>query len=375
MSNKWFNKIIRSIPPKREHYLNIAFRKEPPQLIASISYEEVLGMSIKERLIMVKKNTDRYIDLFKDKEVSGFYAALTAMLSNVYVECRGNSEIFAFRTYPFLCEYVFAPSERIYEQEIKNPLLGGNLGFFSMLTLIDHGIKASGLYNEGISLGRTKYLKFYFTSGLIELFRGLEYLSRLYYIKTNNLEAGPRFKDFLKSVSKLNDVEINALWECRCGIIHSGCLYNLNKNNIWRFGINNFLKNNKVITQDNRLPSLEGKHFTIYTKALTELFYEAKNIVYRDMKENPEKYLTNADFFVWIRRYLSVQYLPSEGEYSKMFAGLKPNVLNVDEMYFSNLPRIGMAKIKVSILYIKMLGLPRIKEDLFSRIRDTFSTL
>jgi len=373
---KTINNLIRKIPPKREHYLNFVAPKGDPRFSDAPSYSEYLTLSTEERLNRVREAFTKFESILRDNEVSGYYAALSAVLASLHIECRGNSEVFAFRSYPFLCSYIFAPSARLYEQEVKTPLseAPGRLKFFSTLTSIEYNIKANTLYSCANRLGRKKYLKYYFSPALTEVFKGLEYLSRLYFVSINNRESATRLKKFLKSFSSLQDKEINALWEFRCGLVHSGCLYNRNRNEIWRFGVNDGKNNNLIITQDTILTGIKGQHFTIHTRGLTRLFYEAKSFVHEDMLRNPEKYLTNDDFFLWIRRYLSMQYLPSQEEMRKILVSPSRQP-NASELYFDSIPHFGIAKVKVSVPYILRLAFSRKKEDFLSRVRDFFSSL
>lgn len=338
-------------------------------------YSSFKRLSPAQKWAELERTLAEYQPLLQQRETSGFHSATSSVLSFAYAKCGGDTETFAFRCYPLICAHIFAPAHRLFEQEAYSPLHGpGKLDLLSSLTQIEYNIRASSLYGSANHLGRTKYLKYYFIPVLTEVFKGLEYLARLYFISVDNANARRRFKDFLASFSPLPEKHINALWQLRCGLVHSGTLYNPDRNKIWRFGVITKGDYGAVLVQDRLSSPLRGEHYTLNTDALIRLFFEAKSFVENDMLTNPEKYLSKREFFEWIQRYFTIQYLPSHEEMKTLWG--MPNIPDpLFDQFLDSGPRYGIAEVRVSRFYLFKLAFPRMKEDVLSRVRDLFTPL
>ncbi len=339
------------------------------------SYSQYKSMSIEEKLARVRDDIAR-ANILEESRVSGFHSATAALLGTVYTAYLGDNEIFTFRCYPLICAYIFVPAQRLYEQVVYTPVsLGKKMDFRSTLGQIDYNIRANWLYGSARILGRKRYLEYCSFPLFSEIFKGLEFLARLYFVSLETKKPGLRLEQFLRAFSGLDEVQIEALWQFRCGMVQSNSLYNFHRNRIWRFGVRTEpTKEPIVIREDNSLQFLEGKHFTVFTKDLIDLYMKAKAFVLEDMLVSYRKYLTNQDFFTWIRRYLSIQYLPSLKEvaspYIKSSEGEDTLKRGLDL-----LPYYGIVKTPVSRFYLLKLSFSSKVSDLKTRFRDLFRRL
>lgn len=171
------------------------------------------------------------------RRLSGYYSSLASVLAHRYYEFQGDIRAYSLCFYYSILEHAFCPANRLREHNILTP---GNriipLDFFSILTLISFNLRACQLYSEGRILGRRKYLRFWNHSYMLEAFKGIEYLARLYYLKADNKGIGQVFQKILVDSKLLDEEQAKALWEFRCGIAHRGTLYNVNNKKVFRFG-------------------------------------------------------------------------------------------------------------------------------------------
>lgn len=337
-----------------------------------LSDKQYKTLSIEEKLAQVRDDIAR-ADILGEGQVSGFYSATAAFLSTVHAGCLGDTEILAFRCYPWICAYIFVPAHRLSEQVVYTPFsLGKKMDFVSTLGQIDYNIRANWLYGCARILGRKRYLEHCAFPLFSELFKGLEFLARLYSLSLETKSPGPRLKQFLRAFSGLSEVQIEALWQFRCGIIHSNSLYNFNKDQIWRFGVRTEpTKDPIVMAEDYSLESLDGKHFTVSTKGMIDLYRKSKALVLEDMLINYRRYLMNPDLLTWIRRYLSIQYLPSQQEMKRIYmeAGGSEDAF---ERELDSRPYFGLVKTPVSKFYLFKLSFPSRIGDFRTRLRDLF---
>jgi hypothetical protein len=336
------------------------------------SYSQYKSMSIEEKLARVRDDIAR-ANILEESRISGFHSATAALLGTVYTAYLGDNEIFTFRCYPLICAYIFVPAQRLYEQVVYTPVsLGNKMDFRSTLGQIDYNIRANWLYGSARILGRKRYLEYCSSPLFSEIFKGLEFLARLYFVSLETKNPGLRLKQFLRAFSGLGEVQIEALWQFRCGMVHSNSLYNFHKNRIWRFGVRTEpTKELIVISEDNSLQFLEGKHFTVFTKDLIDLYMKAKAFVLEDMLVRYRKYLTNQDFFTWIRRYLSIQYLPSLKEVASQYIKSSEGE-DTFKRGLDLLPYYGIVKTPVSRFYLFKLSFSSKASDLKTRFRDLF---
>ena len=357
---------------RQNHYRLVIVPRGDPLAKSVLSYEQYRSLSIEERLARVRDDIAK-ADILKESQISGFHSATAAFLSTMHAVYLGDTEIFAFRCYPWICAYIFVPAHRLSEQVVYTPLsLGKKMDYRSTLGQIDYNIRANWLYGSARILGRKRYLEYCSFPLFSEIFKGLEFLARLYLLSLETRTPGPRLKQFLHAFSGLNEVQIEALWQFRCGIVHSNSLYNFNKNQIWRFGVRTEpIKDPIVVIEDGSLQSLEGKHFTIFTKGMIDLYRKAKAFVLEDMLINYRKYLTNPDFFTWIRRYLSIQYLPSQKEMKHLYieSGGSEDAF---ERELDLRPHFGLVKLPVSKFYLFKLSFSSKLSDFRTRFRDLF---
>ena len=356
----------------QDHYRLAVVPRGDPLAKSVLSYQQYKCLSIEERFTRVRDDIAR-ADILKESQISGFHSATAALLSTMHAVYLGDTEIFAFRCYPLLCAYIFVPAQRLYEQVVYTPVsLGKKMDFRSTLGQIDYNIRANWLYGSARILGRKRYLEYCSFPLFSEIFKGLEFLARLYALSLETRTPGPRLKQFLRAFSGLNEVQIEALWQFRCGIVHSNSLYNFNKDQIWRFGVRTEpIKDPIVIIEDDSLQPLEGKHFTIFTEGMIGLYRKAKAFVLEDMLTNYRKYLSNPNLFTWIRRYLSIQYLPSQKEMKHLYiesGGSEDTFERVFDLY----PYYGIVKTPVSKFYLSKLSCPSKVRDLRTRFRDLF---
>jgi len=360
----------------QNHYRLVIVPRGHPSAKSTLSnipsYSQYKSMSIEEKLARVRDDIAR-ANILEESRISGFHSATAALLSTVYTAYLGDNEIFTFRCYPLICAYIFVPAQRLSEQVGYSPFSHGRkMDFLSTLGQIDYNIRANWLYGSARILGRKRYLEYCSFPIFSEIFKGLEFLARLYFVSLETKNPGPRLKQFLHAFSGLDEVQLEALWQFRCGIVHSNSLYNFNRNQIWRFGVRTEpIKEPKVIIEDDSLQFLEGKHFTIFTKGLIDLYMKAKAFVLEDMLINYRKYLTNPDFFTWIRRYLSIQYLPSLKEVVSPYikSGRREDAF---ERELDLLPYFGLVKTPVSKFYLFKLSFSSKVSDLGTRFRDLF---
>ena len=356
----------------QDHYRLAIVPRGHPLAKNILSYEQYKSLSIEEKLARVRDDIAR-ANILRESQISGFHSATAAFLSTMHAAYLGDTEIFAFRCYPLICAYIFIPAHRLSEQVVYSPLSRGKkMDFRSTLGGIDYNIRANWLYGSARILGRKRYLEYCSFPLFSEIFKGLEFLARLYSLSLETRTPGPRLKQFLHAFSGLNEVQIEALWQFRCGIVHSNTLYNFNKDQIWRFGVRTEpIRDPIVIIEDDSLQSLEGKHFTILTKGMIDLYRKAKAFVLKDMLINYKKYLTNPDLFTWIRRYLSIQYLPSQKEVKRLYIESGRNE-DAFERELDLLPYFGLAKMPVSKFYLFKLSFPSKLSDLKTRFRGLF---
>lgn len=356
----------------QDHYRLVIVPRGHPSAKNILSDRDYRSLPIEEKLARVRHDIAR-ANILKEVQISGFHSATAALLSTMYAACLGDTEVFAFRCYPWICAYVFVPAQRLSEQVGYSPLTRGQkMDFLSTLGHIDYNIRANWLYGSARILGRKRYLEYCFAPLFSEIFKGLEFLARLYFLSLETRSPGRRFKGFLQVFSGLDESQIEALWQFRCGIVHSNSLYNSTKNQIWRFGVRTQPnKNPTVLVEDDLVQSLEGKHFTIHTEGMIDLYRKAKVFVLQDMLANYGRYLTNPDFFAWLRGYLSVQYLPSQKEMKRIYieAGGSEDTF---ERELDLRPHFGLAKVPVSRFYLFKLSLPSKLGDLKTRFRNLF---
>lgn len=360
----------------QNHYRLVMVPRGDPRAKDILSYQQYKCLSMEERFARVCDDIAK-ADVLKESRVSGFYSATAALLSTMHAVYLGDTEVVAFRCYPLLCAYIFVPAQRLHEQVMYTPILiGGKLDFRSTLGQIDYNIRANWLYGSARTLGRKRYLEYCAFPLFSELFKGLEFLARLYSLSLETKTPGPRLKRFLRVFSGLNEAQIEALWQFRCGIVHSNSLYNFNQDQIWRFGVRTEpIKEPLVIVEDDSLRSLEGRHFTIFTEGLTGLYRRARAFVLEDMLANYKKYLSNPSFFTWIRRYLSIQYLASQKELKSMYIEAGGSEDAFEHAFGSHPYYYGILKTPVSRFYVFKLALPSKIGDLRTRFRDLFKRL
>jgi len=313
-------------------------------------------------------------NVLKESQVSGFHSATAALLSTMHAVYLGDTEIVAFRCYPLLCAHIFVPAQRLYEQVVYTPVsLGKKLDFRSTLGQIDYNIRANWLYGSARIFGRKRYLEYCSFPLFSEIFKGLEFLARLYSLSLETRTPGPRLKQFFHVFSGLSEVQIEALWQFRCGVVHSNSLYNYNKDQIWRFGVRTEpIREPAVIIEDDSLQSLEGRHFTVFTEGLIGLYRGAKAFVLENTLRNYRKYLSNPNLFTWIRRYLSIQYLASQKEMKNLYIESGGSEDALESAFGSHPYYYGIVKTPVSRFYLFKLTFPSKVEDLKTRFRDAF---
>ena len=378
IKNTKLKSLLMTIFMQNHYRLVIAPRGHPlaNNALSNIpSYSQYKSMPIEEKLFRVRDDIAR-ANILEESRISGFHAAAAAFLSTIYTAYLGDNEIFTFRCYPLICAYIFVPAQRLSEQVGYSPFSQGKkMDFLSTLGQIDYNIRANWLYGSARILGRERYLEYCFLPVFSEIFKGLEFLTRLYFVSLETKNPGLRLKQFLHAFSGLDEVQIEALWQFRCGIVHSNSLYNFNKNQIWMFGVRTEpTKEPIVITEDDSLQFLEGKHFTVFTKGLLDLYMKVKAFVLEDMLVNYRKYLTNPDFFTWIRRYLSIQYLASLKEVARPYIESAGGE-DAFKRGLDSLPYFAIVKTPVSRFYLFKLYFPSRVSDLKTRFRDLFRRL
>lgn len=337
-----------------------------------LRYRQYKDLSIEEKLARVCDDIAR-MDISESVHKSGFHSATANYLSTLYAAYLGDTEVFAFRCYPLICAYIFVPAQELSEQVGYPAFSRGKLDFLSTLGHIDYNIRANWLYGSARILGRKKYLEYCSFPIFSEIFKGLEFLARLYFVSLETKEPRLRLTQFLRAFSGLNEVQIEALWQFRCGMIHSNSLYNFNRSQIWRFAVcRELIKEPRVIREDDSRRSLEGKHFTVSYEGMIDLYKRARVFVLEDMLINYRKYLTNPGFFTWIRRYLSIQYLPSQREVKRLYirSGRDEDAF---ERELDSIPYFGFGEIPVSRFYLFKHSCSAALGDLRTRFRDLFS--
>jgi len=355
------------------HYRLVMVPRGHPSAKSVLSYQQYKRLSMEERFAGVRDDIAK-ANVLKESQVSGFHSATAALLSTMHAVYLGDTEIVAFRCYPLLCAYIFVPAQRLYEQVVYTPVsLGKKLDFRSTLGQIDYNIRANWLYGSARIFGRKRYLEYCSFPLFSEIFKGLEFLARLYSLSLETRTPGPRPKQFFHVFSGLSEVQIEALWQFRCGIVHSNSLYNYNKDQIWRFGVRTEpIREPAVIIEDDSLQSLEGRHFTVFTEGLIGLYRGAKAFVLENMLRNYRKYLSNPNLFTWIRRYLSIQYLASQKEMKNLYIESGGSEDAFESAFGSHPYYYGIVKTPVSRFYLFKLAFPSKVEDLKTRFRDAF---
>lgn len=313
------------------------------------------------------------------RRLSGYYSSLASVLAHRYYEFQGDIRAYSLCFYYSILEHAFCPANRLREHNILTP---GNriipLDFFSILTLISFNLRACQLYSEGRILGRRKYLRFWNHSYMLEAFKGIEYLARLYYLKADNKGIGQVFQKILVDSKLLDEEQAKALWEFRCGIAHRGTLYNVNNKKVFRFGYS-WQPAGKcpLITRESYYNPLiqDGLKYHVNLSELASVFSQLKKFVHSKLIENATSYVVSPVFGEWVRFHWTQQYLSSPEEFhtnrdseeAKAYQDTAQNLFDSGQM-----KQVEICRAVVTIPRWKVwrLHAQELREDLFSRIRD-----
>lgn len=248
----------------------------------------------------------------------GYYSAIATRLHFRCDEFFGDHRDFVLCNYADIVNHLFAPALALPHQNIV-PLPGaGVIGFQSVLTRIRSNIAS-------LHPARRDVRKLIPDPSLVwvpfvtEIFKGLEYLSKLYFLKNHQRQARKTFVDFVGLCSELSPDLRDVVWEFRCGVVHHGTLYNHTARGVFRFGVQTLGPMEPAIKRDDKSPLffVDGEKYVVNLRGLSELMESAQRFVFDDMTRNVPKYVLSHDFYVWIGRSWNLQYIPSKDEMRK----------------------------------------------------------
>lgn len=191
-----------------------------------------------------------------------------------------------------------------------------------------------------------------------------------------------------REFSDFSNDELDALWQFRCGLVHSSTLYNVRKDKVFRFayGWRGVAVRPIVKMPNNHMDVLRGRKYEANCDSLYAMFLLAKSSVFEDMIEDFPKYVTNPNFEAWVQRVWTMQYLPDKEEFDNIRQVDGNPTISLEEFERRQLDQklsledkeitwheIEIVLAQVPFTYTLKLELLRIKKDLRSRIRDLFA--
>ena len=293
-----------------------------------------------ELLAFVASQCNEYIHL--DQSRSGFYSALATFLHFRSMEFFGDHRTFVLCHYLPIVLHLFAPAGALREQNIIGLPGQKLLQFHSVLTRIRSNIQS--LRPDRLQLRRLiPESSLSWVPFVTEVFRGLEYLSKIYFIKNDQRDAKKTFVEFLGIVSSLEPLLREGLWEFRCGVVHHGTLYNYTSRGVFRFGVQTLSAGQPAIADGNDPDNsyLVGDKFLVNLRGLAELMDAAQRTVYHDMMGHIDKYVLSQAFYTWFGRSWNFQYLPSNNEMGTLVGEPGSKFLHIDNISDVPLSRRG----------------------------------
>lgn len=375
---KFKETILRRCGLLREHY-RLMLAPEDALLSRGIVPPELRYKweAADQRAVVVAKRFSDFESTINDADVSGVYSATASFLASKYLGLGCDIEKFVVLYYPLIWLHLFCPADRMDEQFMYPPSavhISQRLNFRSTLSQITYDLRALLLHSQGLFLGRKKYFHRFIFPFIAELFKGFEFLARLYGVSISHQGSGRRFRTLLTACSGLTNEEQIALWQFRCGVVHSGVLYNKEGINTWRFGCGTLLGEEFIIRDDTSSDSreLEGRHYFINLFGLLILFERAKEFVKKDMRENAQNYVGREEFMPWVQRYWTLQYLLTAVEFEQSIQAAKASAKDWDLSLPPGFTRahVGIVKVDLPVWELWSLQWPAFKSDFLSRFRD-----
>lgn len=312
---------------KKWHYL-IGYipTAQAPETSEALHSKAAKINNTNEALSFVQARIESWRPFLEASDFSGFYSSVAYLLQNRYVEFLADVRSLALCYYPLIVAHLFCPPKRLHEQAVYWPPGSPvKLNVSSALSIISSDVTDCYLFGHTSRRWRNRYLGNSGGPFVGEVFKGLEYLAKLYYLKVDNSNIGQTVKKFLEQYTELDGTQREALWQFRCGIVHRGGLYNIAQGRIFRFGYTWAADDGYVIKRDDRVEVdfLEGEHYTVSLKGLLRIFEDGRRFIFRDMMTHSERYVLNESFYLWLRRHWTLQYLPSKEETDSMLAAIR----------------------------------------------------
>ncbi|MEC9359046.1 MAG: hypothetical protein VX836_14395 [Pseudomonadota bacterium] len=241
-----------------------------------------------------------------DKTKGSYYRALSEFLEHRLIEFDHDYPAFVVAHYFLIMDHIFAPASAVREMGVMESLLAINRSHVLAL----HHFPANERQREG---------RFPWFPMLKEIFTGIDFMARLYTVDQSRVGSGSRFKKLVLAYSNLNSSEVEALWQFRCGMVHSGTLYNVSeKGVIYRFRADVFQDDRAIYEPPRSLAYLAGRRFHVNLRVFHRLYEDAQMFLHKDMKTNVQKYAFSSAFHDWIRTHWTLSYLPSHDELANL---------------------------------------------------------
>lgn len=290
-----------------------------------------------------------------NREGKNYYRALATFLRHRILEFQFRYKPFVVAHYFLIIDHLFAPSKHAAEMSDLESILTINRGL--VLAFVPSEISKNPVQAD---------TRLYWFPCIKEVIRGLEYLAKLFSINENRIGSGRRFTLLISACSNLNNEEIEALWQFRCGLVHSGTLYNTSvKGEIYRFRVDVFEDQRLIFEPKEKLHHLEGNRYFVNLAKFQKLFEDAQRFLHQDMMNNIEKYAFSENYHEWIRTHWSLSYLPSKEEMGR--DGAQPQMEPISPRVFEDNRKVTL---HAQIVYENRRCLNTLKEKLRIRFRS-----
>lgn len=238
-----------------------------------------------------------------------YYRALSQLLKHRLICFQGDYRSFSIAHYYLILEHIFAPGE--YYQQMRE---------LESIFTINHSIIIALRIDNISKSKRIMDSRFPWSPQITEIIKGLEYIAKLYSLDMN-LGAGSSFKRLLRNLDHLEEDEVEALWQFRCGLVHSGTLYSrVSKQKVYKFRVDIDLNNSKAIYRTSSSAEfVEGVKYFVNLCQFESLIDNARLMVFCHLHNSPEKYAFNNKFHEWLQTNWSLSYLPRKDEISKLY--------------------------------------------------------
>jgi hypothetical protein len=264
--------------------------------------------------------TDKFIPAFlssANKSGPHYYKALASFLSHRIIEFQFHYRSYVIVHYFLIIDHLFAPSKYASEMTDLESVLTINRGL--VMAFLPSQIRKNRVQAN---------TRFYWFPCIKEIIRGLEYLAKLYTINEAGISAGKRFTTLLSACTQLNVAETEALWQFRCGLVHSGTLYNKSlKGEIYRFRVDALEDARVIFEPKEKLEHLEGNRYYVNLSRFEDLFEDAQQFVHQDIMNNIGKYAFSEKYHEWVQTHWSLSYLPTINEMGKK--GAQPRLQKI----------------------------------------------